>query len=79
MVLTVPIEEIHAEAQARRVDVRQMLVRAVRAVWTFVLAVPYLLGWVTRKVTLGVTMLGMAVVLGWREAGRSRAKDGQDG
>jgi hypothetical protein len=78
MALTIPVEEISAEA--RQVDVRKALFAAARLLWTLVLAVPYALGWTLRKVWLGLVMLRTALVIGWREAGRtSTAKDGEDG
>lgn len=41
---------------------------AARAVLTVVVGLPYLIGWTAGKVWLGMTLLGSAIALGWREA-----------
>lgn len=77
MVLSIPVEQIRAEA--RQVDVRKALLAVVRVVWTVILALPYAAGWTLRKVWIGLAMLGTAAAVGWSEAGRAReAKAGAD-
>lgn len=76
MALTVPLEQIAGEA--RKVDVRQGLLALARLVGTLVLAIPYGIAWGLRTVVLGVTMLWVAAVAGWRDAAKPRAKGGAD-
>lgn len=73
MALTVPIEAIAREA--RRVDLRKGGLALLRVVGTLLLAIPYGIAWTLRMIVLGVTMLRVAAVAGWRDAGRARAKD----
>jgi hypothetical protein len=72
MALTVPLERITQEA--RRADVRKGLLALVRLLGTLVLGVPYVIAWCLRTVVLGVTLLWVAAVAGWRDASRPRVK-----
>jgi hypothetical protein len=74
MALTMPLERITQEA--RRVDVRKGLLAVLRVLGTLVLAVPYGIAWGLRTLVLGVTMLWVAAVAGWRDAGRPRPEGG---
>ncbi|MDX3101741.1 hypothetical protein [Nonomuraea angiospora] len=76
MALTVPLERITSEA--RRIDFRKGLLALVRLVGTLVLAIPYGIAWGLRVVVLGLTMLWVAAVAGWRDAGRPRREDGSE-
>ncbi|MGP4092943.1 hypothetical protein [Nonomuraea sp. KM90] len=74
MALTVPLERITQEA--RRVDVRKGLLALLRVLGTLALAIPYGVAWCLRTLVLGATMLWVAAVAGWRDAGRPRAEGG---
>lgn len=74
MVLTIPVEEI--SAQARRVDGRRALLVVARTLGTVLLSAPYVAGWTMRKLWLGAVMLWTAFRVGWREAGRARGTKG---
>jgi hypothetical protein len=76
--LTIPVGQIHAEAHARRFDVRGALAAAARVLWTVVLAVPYVAGWTVRKIWLALVMLATAAAVGWVDAGRPRTPEGGD-
>jgi len=67
MAVTMPIEAI--EERARTADPR-------RALLTVLLAVPFVLGWLTRKAWMAAAYVWSAVVAGWQEAGRPRAVEG---
>lgn len=84
--LTIPVDRISERAR-RRVDVHAVSVRVARLLATFVLGVFYLIGWSVHKlwlglvwiagrVRLGLTMLWVAAVEGWRDAGRSTSAKG---
>ncbi|MEV0994647.1 hypothetical protein [Nonomuraea sp. NPDC050202] len=74
MALTVPLERITDEA--RRREFGKGLLALVRLLGTLVLGIPYVIAWCLRTVVLGVTMLWVAAMAGWRDAGRPRAKGG---
>jgi hypothetical protein len=76
MALTVPLDRIAGEA--RKVDFRKGLLALLRVVGTVVLAIPYSIAWALRMIVLGVTMLWVAAVHGWRAAGRPGAKGDSD-
>lgn len=67
MALIVPIEAI--EKRAQEADPR-------RAVLTFVLAIPFLLGWIVRKAWMALVYVWSAVAAGWQDAGRPSAPEG---
>ncbi|MGR6922566.1 hypothetical protein ACU635_50645 [[Actinomadura] parvosata] len=74
MALSVPLERITREA--RRVDVRKGVLALLRLLGTLVLGVPYVIAWCLRTLVLCATMLWVAAVAGWRDAGRPRAEGG---
>lgn len=74
--LTIPLERINAEA--RTLDPAKALAVLATLVGTFLLAIPYALGWVLRKMWMGLALVWTAAVLGWREAARSPQDDGAD-
>lgn len=67
MALTVPLERI--EEKAVKADPR-------RAVLVVLLFLPFLIGWIARKIVLALAYAWSSVVAGWQEAARPRAEDG---
>lgn len=66
----IPVERI--STQARRIDLLKVLLAVLWFVGTVLVGVPYVLGWLVGKAWLGVTLLGTALVEGWRDAGRAK-------
>lgn len=67
MALTVPLRRI--EERAVKADPRKVLL-------TLLLIVPFMLGWIVRKVWMALVYLWSAVVAGWQDAGRPRVTEG---
>lgn len=66
MLPAIPYDEIQERARQARPG---------RAILTAITFVPFLIGWVGRKIWMGMVFLTIAILAGWREAGGELAPD----